>query len=135
MVLNPMRGRAVFYHGEEGCRRAALFVRKHVGHTRIDDLLARTPLGQELLRALGDKPWANKEEVWWELSRKLARAAIGDVQCFGPERLTRNQPIASHRSAFTPRAYSHTVFEKVELPELENNQNVETIYYNGSPLR
>ncbi len=135
IVLNPMRGRAVFYHGDEGSRRADLFVRQHAGHTRIDDLLRRTQVGEELLRVLGDKPWAKKEEVWWELSRRLARAASGDVQCFGPARLSRNQPVSTHRSVFTPRAYSHTVFEKVELPELENNHRVETIYYNGSPLR
>lgn len=130
-----MRDCAVFYHGDEGFRRASLFVRQHAGHTRIDDLLGRTPVGQELQRVLGDEPWAKKEEVWWELSRRLARAASGDVQCFGTERLSRNQRISSHRSVFAPRAYSHTVFEKVELPELENNHRVETIYYNGSPLR
>jgi hypothetical protein len=135
IVLNPMRSRAVFYHEDEGARRADLFVRQSAGHTRIDDLLQRTKEGQELLHLLGEKPWANKEEIWWELSRGLARAASGDVQCFGPARLSRNQPVSTHRSVFTPNAYAHTVFEKVELPELENNIRVETIYYNGSPMR
>jgi hypothetical protein len=135
VVLNPMRGHAVFYHGDEGSRSSDLFVRQHAGHTRIDELLKRTPSGAELLRLLGERPWAKKEEVWWELSRRLARAASGDVYCFGPDRLSRSQPVSTHRSAFAPRAYAHTVFEKVELPELENNQRVETIYYNGSPLR
>jgi hypothetical protein len=69
IVLKPMQGRAVFYHGDEGCRRADLFVRQRAGHSRIDDLLRRNQEGQELLRLLGDKPWANKEEVRWELSR------------------------------------------------------------------
>jgi hypothetical protein len=47
---------------------------------------------------------------------------------------TRSQPVSTHRSRFVPRAYSHTVFEKIELPELDANPTVETIYYNGMPL-
>jgi hypothetical protein len=134
VAFAPVRNRVVLYHGDEGCRRAALFVRQHAGCTRIDELLERDPAGKGILRLLGTKPWAEKEEVWWELSRKLARAASGDVHCFGPERLTRNQPVSTHRSRFVPRAYENTVFEKVELPELDTNPLVETIYYNGTPL-
>jgi hypothetical protein len=140
IVFAPRRDRTVLYHGDEGARRAELFVRQHPGYTRIDELLEGSPPkgnpeGRELLRLLKAKPWAQKEEVWWELSRKLARAASGDVHCFGPERLTRSQPVSTHRSRFAPRAYANTVFEKVELPELDNNHLVETIYYNGTPLR
>jgi hypothetical protein len=130
--LAPLRDRAIFYHGDEGRRQAEHFVRQHVGHTRLDELLKQSVSGVELLRVLGAPPWAEKEEVWWELSRKLARAASGDVHCFGPERLSRTQPVATHQSGFTPRAYAHTVFEKVELPELDNNPRVETIFYNGA---
>lgn len=57
------------------------------------------------------------------------------MYCFGPERLTRNQPVLTHRCRFTPLAYANTVFEKVELPELENNMRVEIIYYNGKSLK
>ena len=133
--LRPPRNQAVFYHGDEGARRSILFVRQHPGHVRIDELLQRTSDGRDLLAVLGDRPWAQKEEVWWELSRSLARAAAGDVHCFGPERLTRAQPLVTHRSQFVPGAFANTVFEKVELPELWNNPQVETIYYNGSPFK
>jgi hypothetical protein len=135
ILLNPLRDRAVFYHGDEGSRRADLFVRQHAGYTRIDDLLGRSPAGTELLGLLGAKPWSENEEVWWELSRKLARAASGDVHCFGPDRLSRSQPVSTHKSRFSARAYANTVFEKVELPELELNPRVEAIYYNGALLR
>lgn len=132
VLLAPLRDHAVFYHGDEGRRRAESFVRQHPGHTRLDELLKRIPTGAEFLSLLGEKPWVQKEEVWWELSRQLARAASGDVHCFGPERLTRTQPVSTHQSRFSPRAYAHTVFEKVELPELENNPRVATIFYNGA---
>jgi hypothetical protein len=134
VIFVPSRDRVVLYNGDEGQRRAALFVRRHAGYTRVDDLLDRTPEGKEILSLLGAKPWGQKEEIWWELSRKLARAASGDVYCFGPERLTRNQPVSTHRSRFEPRKFADTIFEKVELPELDNNQSVETIYYNGKAI-
>jgi hypothetical protein len=135
IVFAPFRDRVVLYNGAEGQRRAELFVRQHPGYTRIDELLQRTAEGKEILSLLGAKPWDEKEEIWWDLSRKLARAASGDIHCFGPERLTRNQPVSTHQSRFRPRKYADTIFEKVELPELDNNQSVETIYYNGKPLR
>lgn len=131
----PLRNRVVLYNGAEGQRRAELFVQQHPGYTRIDELLQRTAEGKEILTLLGAKSWDEKKEIWWELSRKLARAACGDIHCFGPERLTRNQPVSTHRSRFERRKYADTVFEKVELPELDNNQLVDTIYYNGKPLR
>ncbi len=135
IAFAPIRDRVVLYNGDEGQRRAELFVRQHPGYTRIDELLQRTAEGKEILALLGARPWDEKKEIWWELSRKLARAASGDIHCFGPERLTRNQPVSTHRSRFEPRKYADTLFEKVELPELDNNHLVDTIYYNGKPLR
>lgn len=134
IAFRPARSGAVFYHDVEGAHRAALFVRRNAGATRIEDLLLRSDEGVKLLERLGDMPWDEKEEVWWELSRRLARAAHGDAHCFGSERLSRKQPVPTHRSKHQPKAYANTVFEKVELPELENSWRIDTIYYNGKPL-
>lgn len=134
IVFAPLRDRVVLYNGLEGERRAQAFVRQHPGYTRIDELLQGSPNGRGLLALLAARSWKEKEEVWWELSRKLARAASGDVHCFGPERLTRAQPVSTHRSRFDAQKYADTVFEKIELPELDNNPSVETIYYNGKPI-
>jgi len=134
VVFAPFRDRVVLYNGDEGQRRATLFVRQHAGYTRIDELLERTAEGKQILTLLAARPWEEKKEIWWELSRKLARAASGNVHCFGPERLTRPQPIATHRSRFEPKKYADTIFEKVELPELDSNQLVDAIYYNGKAL-
>ena len=129
--LMPAPNKAVFYHDDVGEKRSILYTRQHPGSTRIDELLARSPKGNELLSKLKNISWSEKEEVWWELSRKLARSASGDVHCFGPERLSRNQPIKTHESRYVRGSYCHTVFEKIELPELENNIRVDSIYYNG----
>jgi hypothetical protein len=149
----PLPGRAVFYHGEEGTRRAREFVLlKGDGFTRIDELLAQTALGKELLAQLviaKESRWDEIEEVWWELSRKLARNASGDVYCFGPERrLTDRGAADAFRSRFRwyevpdpvsgklerRYAFADTIFDKVELPELENNDRVCRIFYNGIEL-
>lgn len=135
IVLMPPRNRAVFYHGDEGARLSFLFVRRHPGYVRIDELLQRTHEGRGLVAALGHQPWKHKKEIWWALSRKLALAASGDVHCFGPERLIRDQSLDAHRSKFEARKFTDTTFEKVELPELWNSVKVETIYYNDVPFK
>jgi len=135
IVLRPAFNKAVFYHGEDGKRKAESYVRQNVGSTTITDLLRRSPKGKELLSKLESiVDWQSIKEIWWELSRKMAQAASGDVHCFGSERLNIDGPVNAHRSTFEKNAYCHTVFEKVELPVLENNRRVESIFYNNKPL-
>jgi hypothetical protein len=140
--LSPVAHMTVFYAEDEGVRRATEFVRANAGYTRLDELLAQTLEGRMLWSALSQtaRPWSDKEEVWWELSHRLANAAVGVVHVFGPLRLVEDRPIEAfkHKHKVVSRgreraAYANTVFEKVEWPELEQNDNVTTVYYNGEP--
>jgi hypothetical protein len=137
--LYPKKDRAVFYADDFGARLASSFVKKHPEFTRLDELLGMTPEGRDLWAKiirpkLIGKEWSNIEEVWWELSWRLARAAEGIVNVFGPTRLTRNEPISSARHKYSTGSYANTVFEKVELPEMEANPRVTQILYNGQPF-
>ena len=138
--LKPARDRAVFYAEDFGARLAAAFVAANPGFERLDELIPHTFFGAILWARLvwANRPWSEKEEVWWELSRRLAQAASGTVNVFGPARLVEDRPLSEFKHAYTvivagrPRpAYASTVFEKVELPELEQNEAVTAIYYNG----
>ena len=129
--LFPETDRAVLYAEDVGARRAAAFVASNPAHTRVDDLLARTEEGKALFKALKGRPWSDVEEVWWELSWRLARAAQGKVHIFGPDRFMRDQPLSSFKHKYTTGAYANSVFEKVELPELEANGAVTEIFFNG----
>lgn len=134
--LQPRKDHAVFYAEDFGARLASSFVKQNPAFTRLDELLAMTVEGRDLWSMLTraklfGKEWNNIEEVWWELSWRLARAAEGTVHIFGPTRLTRNEPISSARHKYATGSFAHTVFEKVELPELEANPRVTRILYNG----
>lgn len=131
--LRPGRDMAVFYAEDEGARLAKEFVSSNPGHVRLDDLLKRTSEGKVLLAAIegNTRPWSDLEEVWWELSWRLARAASGVVNIFGPKRLIENRPLSEFEHKYTTGSYANTVLEKVELPELEANPRVSTILYNG----
>jgi hypothetical protein len=138
-IRPPLDG-AVFYCDDEGAALAEDFLAKHPsGFTRLDELLIGTPQGSILFRKLTEKgkPWSAIEEVWWELSWRMARAARGVVNVFVPPRLIDSQTVDEEelkkrfRHKYTTGAYAHTVFEMVELPELEANVNVTAIYING----
>ncbi|RYE38016.1 MAG: hypothetical protein EOP24_47950 [Hyphomicrobiales bacterium] len=134
--LMPPLDRAVFYADDEGAVAAARLVSTGQGFMRLDDLLQQSVEGRELWRALTvqNRQWASKEEVWWELSWRLARAAKGVVNVFGPARFVEDRPLAEYRHRHTTAAHANTVFEKVELPELEQNPRVTEIYFNGRLL-
>lgn len=136
VTLNALENMTVLYAEDEGAKQASDFVTKHPGHTRLDDLLQMTPNGRHLWSALNStvRPWSDFEEVWWELSWRLARNAKGVVNVFGPRRLIENRPLAEFKHKYATGSYANTVFEKVELPELEANLNVTTILYNGQPF-
>jgi hypothetical protein len=134
--LAPPPDRAVFYAEDDGAQRAAAFVARDRRYMRLDDLLPQSESGAALwaaLRAQG-RPWADVEEVWWQLSWRLARAAKGVVNVFGPERLVRDGDVEEHRHRHATNKYVNTVFEKVELPELDANPDVTQILYNGRPF-
>lgn len=133
IALRPPIDRAVFYADDEGARQAEEFVNQGGGFMRLNELLQQTHLGRDLWSKLCDRgrPWSSKEEVWWELSWRLARAAKGVVNVFGPARLVEDRSLEEFKHKYTTGAYGNTVFEKVELPELEQNPRVTTIYYNG----
>jgi hypothetical protein len=140
VMLRPPTDRAVFYAEDEGAKLASALISANPGYTRLDELLAQTPEGRYLLKGLmqSSRPWSDKEEVWWELSHRLARAASGAVHVFGPARLVKERPIEEFKHKYKVRfrnaerdAYANTVFEKVEWPELEQNASVTTVYYNG----
>jgi len=136
VTLRPAPDRAVFYADDEGAAQAARFVAANPGFQRLDELLAITLEGRALWPAIDPKrnPWPQIEEVWWELSWRLARAAGGTVQVFGPRRLTEDRPLSEFRHKYATGAFGNTTFEKVELPELEQNPNVTSIFYNGAPF-
>jgi hypothetical protein len=123
----------VFYAEDEGALLAASFVGSNLGYQRLDELLQINADGKALWQALTAKgrPWSDLEEVWWELSWRLARAAKGTVNVFGPRRLVADRPLSEFRHKYVTGAYANSVFEKVELPELEQNPNVTAILYNG----
>lgn len=140
VALRPKRDRAVFYAEDRGMELAAAFVAANPGYARLDELLAETEEGRQLWDTLmvSGRPWSDKEEVWWELSRRLARVASGIVHAFGPDRLTQPRPLEEFKHKYQVQtesgmrnAYANTVFEKVEWPELEQNYNVTEVYYNG----
>ncbi len=134
--LNPEKDRAVFYADDFGARLAERFVQSNPGFTRLNELLDQTPVGRGLWSELtkGGSPWNHIEEVWWELSWRLARAAQGTVNVFGPTRFVRNEPPSAFRHRYSTGSYANTVFEKVELPELESNPRVTQILFNGQPF-
>ncbi|MCB1930376.1 MAG: hypothetical protein KDH17_20365 [Rhodocyclaceae bacterium] len=136
VALCPAPDRAVFYAEDEGASLAATFVADNPGHQRLDELLQLSPEGKALWQELigGGRPWSAVEEVWWELSWRLARAAKGHVHVFGPARLIEDRPLSEYRHKYVTGAYANTVFEKVELPELEQNPSVTGITYNGRPF-
>lgn len=132
--LNPLPGRAIFYAEAEGERLAQAFVARHPGHTRLDELLRDSSDGMKLLDCIGprgQRRWSDIEEIWWELSWRLARAASGEVHCFGPQRFLADRPIEESRHKHVGHTFVNTVFEKVELPELEANPRVTVIFING----
>jgi hypothetical protein len=141
--LMPSKDRAVFYAEDAGARLAAKFVAGNPGYERLDELVPQTFLGAVLWARLLwiSRPWSHKEEVWWVLSRRLAQAASGTVHAFGPSRLVADRPLEEFKHKYSVvvagrarSAYANTVFEKVELPELEQNSAVTAIYYNGAPF-
>lgn len=131
--LRPAPDRAVFYAEDEGASLAAKFIAANPAYTRLDELLQASSDGRRLWSALTAKgrPWSDVEEVWWELSWRLARAAKGHVHVFGPARLVEDRSLSEFRHKYTTGAYANSVFEKVELPELEQNPAVTRITYNG----
>lgn len=136
VILRPTPDMAVFYAEDEGALLAAKFVAANPGHQRLDELLQLSTGGKALWQSLvgGSRPWSDVEEVWWELSWRFARAAKGHVNVFGPARLIEDRPLSEYRHKYVTGAYAHTVFEKVELPELEQNPAVTGISYNGRPF-
>ena len=134
--LYPKKDRAVFYADDFGARLAAAFIRKNPEFTRLDELLSQTQMGRDLWSrlTLDRAPWNKVEEVWWELSWRLARAAEGTVHVFGPTRFVRNEPVSSFRHKYSTGSFANTVFEKVELPELEANPRVTQILFNEKPF-
>lgn len=131
--LFPPTDRVVLYAEDEGTRRAAAFVAKNPNYVRLDELLQQSKDGRTLWQALtaSGRAWSDIEEVWWELSWRLARAAKGAVNVFGPARLVENRPLEEFRHKYSTGSFANTVFEKVELPELEANPQVTAIFYNG----
>lgn len=132
--LEPPEDKAVFYADKVGASRARDFIRKNPSHVRIDELLSSTPEGRNLLAHIGAetaRKWSDREEIWLLLSIRLAEAASGVVNCFGPDRLTRNEPAENSEHLYTKGAYANTQFEKAEWPALENNPKVTCIKMNG----
>lgn len=64
----------------------------------------------------------------------MARNAKGVVNVFGPQRLIEDRPLSEFKHKYATGSYANTVFEKVELPELEANPNVTKVIYNGQPF-
>lgn len=128
--------KSVLYAEDDGARLAQSFVAANPRHVRLDDLLQSTKPGSRLWAALNSKgrPWSDVEEVWWELSWRMARGARGQVHVFGPARLIKDRPLSEFRHKYSTGSYANTVFEKVELPELEANPAVTNILYNGQPF-
>jgi hypothetical protein len=126
VALNSPVNMTVFYAEDEGAKRAANFVARNPGHMRLDDLLQSTPEGRRLWKSLtvSGRPWSDLEEVWWELSWRLARSAKGIVNIFGPQRLVKDRPLSEFRHKYATGGYANSVLEKVELPELEANPRV-----------
>lgn len=136
--LSPERNRAVFYAEAIGAKKAKAFIDSHPGYKRIDELLSASPEGRNLLALMkkdGDIQWSNVREIWYELSRRLAEAASGDVHCFVPDRLVEDRPVSESEHSFDKGRYASTVFEKIELPVLSLNTNVDRIFLNGKIVR
>ncbi|PKH00887.1 hypothetical protein [Paraglaciecola sp. MB-3u-78] len=127
----------VFYAEDEGAKLAKQFVSNNSKYKRLDEIVNTTKEGRFLWSSITvhNRPWSDFEEIWWELSWRLARAAKGKVHVFGPTRLIKDRPLADYKHKFTTGAYANTVFEKVELPELEQNENVSEIFYNGQSFK
>ena len=134
--LFPKKNRAVFYAEDEGARMANDFVRNNIGYTRLDEMLELSSQGRRLISRLKSPgwKWPQIEKVWWELSWRFARAASGVVNVFGPPRFVEDRPLEEFRHKYSTGSFANTVFEIVELPELEANPRVEAILFNGKPF-
>lgn len=141
--INPPKNKAVFYHGSSGGRKAAIFVRDNPGYKRLDELLMETRSGHRLfneLLELSKTKWESAQEIWWELSARMAESATGDVWVFGGGVYAKGHDrMHANKTGKTPHnfesrhgggKYLDTVFDKVELPILSTNNNIDTIYYN-----
>jgi len=135
--LSPERNRAVFYAEAVGAKLSKTFIDQNPGYKRIDELLIVNPEGRNLLASMkkdGKIAWTNVREIWYELSRRLAETASGDVYCFVPNRLVEDRPVSENEHSFDKGRYASTVFEKIELPALALNPNVDRIFLNGKLL-
>ncbi len=133
----PRENSSVFYAEDDGAKLAERFVTRNRQYARLDELMQLSRSGMKLWDSLTTpgNPWSVYEEIWWELSWRLARAAKGNVYVFGPKRLIEDRPLGEYRHKYATGAYANTVFEKVELPELETNSRVNEIFYNGEPFK
>ena len=127
--LFPKKDRTVFYAEDEGDRLAKKWIGANNDYTRLDDLLAQTPQGRNLLSRLKKPGWAwpQIEKVLWQLSWRLARAAAGTVRVFGPARFIQDRPLEEFRHKYSTGSFANTVFEIVELQELVENPRVTSI--------
>ena len=112
------------------------FVDSNPKFMRLDDILQSSPQGRGLWPSINPKVnrWSDIEEVWWELSWRLARTARGIVNVFGPARFLEDRPLSEYKHKYSTGSYANTVFEKVELPELVVNEQVTQILFNGHPF-
>jgi hypothetical protein len=78
-------------------------------------------------------PWYYQEPVWWMLSAELAHNAEGEVWVFGSGRVLLGAEQKPRETGFV-NYYSDSTFEKVELPELENNPHVTRIWLMGKNI-
>jgi len=132
--LYPKKDRAVFYAEDYGSLLSSAFIKENHGFTRLDELLDQSWQGRELWSKLQGGDWNRIEEVWWELSWRLARRAEGIVNIFGPLRFIQGEQLSAFRHKYSTGSFANTIFEKVELPELEANPRVTQILYNGQPF-
>lgn len=144
--ISPQRNCSVFYHGAGGVW-ASEFMRKNPERklTRLNEVVKSSEEGRRLWAALvgaydgtKEERWAETAEVWYTLSARMAENSSGDVFAFGdiPSRQNpEKNKLGGWESKHQPHYFANTVFEKVELPILEVNENVEYIYYNGKALR
>jgi hypothetical protein len=129
----------VLWSGKANALRAEALVKAHPGRManiqqllRDFDHLDRGFLADVEAALL----WLRQEPIWWMLSAELARNAEGEVWVFGSGRVLLGateqvpRPSADGRSNY----YSDSVFEKVELPELDNNPRVTRIWLMGKNI-
>lgn len=130
--LRPPHNHAVFWCETAGQKLAEAFVAKNHHFRRLDDILQDSPNGLRLYRHLTSpyRSWSDVEEIWWDLSFRMATAASGIVNAFVPPRFTEDRPVSDFKHRFSGN-YADTQFEKIELLELESNPNVTQIFLNG----